>query len=150
MTCRGMEVCLHSFVTSATGWSASCTVRFTSRGESYRKRLKWGLRVGPETGRTPGRKNNSLRLLIIQPAVHVCTLSFVNTNNFMLTAYVNNPFPPKRQCVPTIDSSVGIASRYMLDGSGIESLWGARFFSPAQTLSGSHTASCRMGTGSWG
>ena len=31
------------------------------------------------------------------------------------------------------DSSVGIATRYGLDGPGIESRWGARFSPPAQT-----------------
>ena len=31
------------------------------------------------------------------------------------------------------DSSVGIATRYGLDGPGTESRWGARFFAPVQT-----------------
>ena len=31
------------------------------------------------------------------------------------------------------DSSVGIATRYGLDGPGIESRWGARFSAPVQT-----------------
>jgi hypothetical protein len=31
------------------------------------------------------------------------------------------------------DSSVGIVTRYRLDGPGIESLWGARFSAPVQT-----------------
>ena len=46
------------------------------------------------------------------------------------------------------DSSVGIATRYELDGPGIESRWGARFFAPVQTGPGAHPASCTMGTGS--
>ena len=34
------------------------------------------------------------------------------------------------------DSSVSIAIRYGLNGPGIESRWGARFFAPVQTGSG--------------
>jgi len=47
------------------------------------------------------------------------------------------------------NSSVGIATRYGLDGPGIESRWGARFFAPLQTGSGDHPASYTMGTGSF-
>ena len=46
-------------------------------------------------------------------------------------------------------SSVGIATGYGLDGPGIESRWGARFFAPVQTGPGAHTASCTMSTGSF-
>jgi hypothetical protein len=45
------------------------------------------------------------------------------------------------------DSSVGIATRYGLDGTGIESRWRARFSSPVQTGPGAHPASYTMGTG---
>ena len=45
-------------------------------------------------------------------------------------------------------SVVGIATGYGLDGPGIESRWGARFFAPVQTGPGAHPASCTMGTGS--
>ena len=47
------------------------------------------------------------------------------------------------------DSSVGIATRYGLDGPGIESQWEARFFAPVQTGPGAHPASYTMGTGSF-
>ena len=47
------------------------------------------------------------------------------------------------------DSSVGIAPGYGLDGPGIESRPGARFFAPVQTGPGAHPASCTMGTGSF-
>jgi len=47
------------------------------------------------------------------------------------------------------DSSVGIATRYGLEGSGIEFQWGARFSAPVQTLPGGHPASYTMGTGSF-
>ena len=47
------------------------------------------------------------------------------------------------------DSSVDIATRYGLDGPGIESRWGARFSAPVQTGPGAHPASCTMGTGSF-
>ena len=45
--------------------------------------------------------------------------------------------------------SVGIATRYQLDGPGIESRLGERFSAPVQTAPGAHPASCIMGTGSF-
>jgi len=39
------------------------------------------------------------------------------------------------------DRSVGIATRYRLDGSGNKSRWGARFSTPIQTDPGAHLAS---------
>ena len=47
------------------------------------------------------------------------------------------------------DSSVGIATRYGLDGPGIESRWEVRFSAYAQTGPEAHPASCTMGTGSF-
>jgi hypothetical protein len=45
------------------------------------------------------------------------------------------------------DSSVGIATRYRLDGPGIESRWGGvRFSAPVQTGPGAHSASYTMVT----
>jgi hypothetical protein len=48
----------------------------------------------------------------------------------------------------TRDSSVGIATRYGLDGSGIESWWGRDF--PHSSISdlGAHPASYTLGAGS--
>jgi len=46
------------------------------------------------------------------------------------------------------DSSVGIATRYGLDGPGIESRLGVRFSALGQTGPGAHPASYKMGTGS--
>jgi hypothetical protein len=43
-------------------------------------------------------------------------------------------------------SSVGIATDYGLDGPGIESRWGARFFAHVQTGPGANPTSCTMGT----
>ena len=40
------------------------------------------------------------------------------------------------------DSSVGIATCYVLDGPGIESRWEARISAPVQTVPGAHSASC--------
>jgi hypothetical protein len=42
------------------------------------------------------------------------------------------------------NSAVGIATRYGLDGPGIESRWGARFSAPIQTGPGAHPASYRV------
>jgi len=49
------------------------------------------------------------------------------------------------------DSSVGIVTRYRLDGPGIESRWGggARFSAPIQTVPGVYPASYTMGTRSF-
>ena len=47
------------------------------------------------------------------------------------------------------DCSFGIATRYGLDGPGIESRWGAKFFALVQTGPGAHPASYTMGTGSF-
>jgi hypothetical protein len=47
-------------------------------------------------------------------------------------------------------SSVGIATRYGLDGTEIETRWGGgRFSAPVQTGPGAHPAAYRMGTGSF-
>ena len=45
------------------------------------------------------------------------------------------------------DSSVGIATRYGLDGPGIEYRWGARFSAPVQTGPGAYPASYTTVTG---
>ena len=42
-----------------------------------------------------------------------------------------------------------MATRYGLEGPGIESRWGARFSAPIQTGSEAHPASCTMGTGAF-
>ena len=47
------------------------------------------------------------------------------------------------------DSVGGIATRYGLDGPGIESRWGSRFSAPVQTGSEAHSASYTMSTGSF-
>ena len=47
------------------------------------------------------------------------------------------------------DNSVGIATRYGLDGPGIESRWEARFPEPIQIGPGAHPASYTMSTGSF-
>jgi len=45
--------------------------------------------------------------------------------------------------------SVGIATRFGLDGLGIESRCGARFTAPVQTVPGAHPASYAVSTGSF-
>ena len=47
------------------------------------------------------------------------------------------------------DSSVGIATRYGLDGPGDRIPVGARFSAPVQTGPGAHPASYTMGTGTF-
>ena len=52
-------------------------------------------------------------------------------------------------CKKGEDISVGIATRYGLDGPGIESRCGPNFSAPVQTGPGVHPASYTMGTGSF-
>jgi hypothetical protein len=47
------------------------------------------------------------------------------------------------------DSSVGIVTRYMLEGPGIEYRWEAKFPAPVQTGSGAHPVFNAKGTGSF-
>ena len=47
------------------------------------------------------------------------------------------------------DSSVGIATRYGLDGPGIESRWRRDFPHPSRPALGAYPASCKMCTGSF-
>jgi len=47
------------------------------------------------------------------------------------------------------DNAVGIVACCGVDGSGIESQWGARFSAPVHTSHGAHPASYRMGTGTF-
>ena len=48
-----------------------------------------------------------------------------------------------------MDSSVGIASGYGLNGPEFESRWGRDFPAHIQTGPGAHPASCTTGTGSF-
>jgi len=52
-------------------------------------------------------------------------------------------------CSSGRDNAVGIATRYRLDGPGIEYRWGTRYSAPVQIGPGAHPASCTMGTGSF-
>jgi len=65
----------------------------------------------------------------------------VNTSQFTCTYLTFAYFPP--------DSSVGIATRYGLDGPGIEFRCRRDFFAPVQAGPGVHPASCTKGTGSY-
>jgi hypothetical protein len=47
------------------------------------------------------------------------------------------------------DNSVGIATRYGMEGPGIEFRWEARFSSPVQAGPGAQPTSYTMGTGSF-
>jgi hypothetical protein len=47
------------------------------------------------------------------------------------------------------ESTVDIATHYVLDGPGIESQWGARFSAPVQTGPGAYPVSYTVGTGSF-
>ena len=51
-------------------------------------------------------------------------------------------------CCVSRDSSVGIATRYVLEGPGIESRWGSRYSASVQIGPGDHPSSYTMGTGS--
>jgi len=61
-----------------------------------------------------------------------------------ITCQITMQYKVQFRCnLPLVDrnSSVGIATRYELDGPGIESRWGPRFSAPVQTGRGAHPAS---------
>ena len=55
---------------------------------------------------------------------------------------------PDRKKITVRNGAVGTATRYGLDGMGIESRWGVRFAAPVQTESWVHPSFYKMGTGS--
>jgi hypothetical protein len=87
-------------------------------------------------------------------------LHVLDTNSYKLIITFNNNLKKsmKSKCMSEgPGSSVSIASGYGLDGTGIESRWGAKFSASVQAGPGAHPASCTMGTGpfpgvksSWG
>ena len=52
-------------------------------------------------------------------------------------------------CIMSRDSSVGIATRYGLDGPGIESRWGRDFLHPFRPALNPHPPSQTVGNGSF-
>jgi len=66
----------------------------------------------------------------------------------LVSAYPKIIFSPTLRVVGR-DSSVGIATRYGLEGPGIESRWGRDFPHPSRSFLGAHPASYTMGTGSF-
>jgi hypothetical protein len=54
-----------------------------------------------------------------------------------------------KPCIMGRDVVVSIATRYGLDGPGIESRWGARFSAPVQNGPEAHPVSYTMSTGSF-
>jgi hypothetical protein len=76
---------------------------------------------------------------------------FINVSTTARHLYLpwarTNQFVQVMFCVGR-DSVVGIATRYGMEGPGIESRWEARFSAPVQTGPGAHLASYKMGTGS--
>jgi len=96
-------------------------------------------------------------LLLLQGTLVVPFLQFLNS------VPAHNALLLRRRCVVVgsksfylnqiilamwAGSSVGIAIDYGLDGPG-SNLGGARDFPPVQTGPGAHSASCKMGTGSF-
>jgi hypothetical protein len=87
-------------------------------------------------------QNSRLFVSFVRQLFH-STRSQANANRF------NNvllSFPPYSKCGP--GSSVGIATELRAGRSGIESRWG-QDIPPVQTDPGAHSASCKMGTGSF-
>jgi hypothetical protein len=65
----------------------------------------------------------------------------ISANFELIILRVNEAFEVGRE------AQWGIATGYGLDGPGIDSRWGARFFAHVQTGPGAQTTSCTMGTG---
>ena len=79
------------------------------------------------------------------------TLKCIRYAAKILSQYVINK-PLETKSIVTLvgrDSSVDIATRYELDGPGIEFRCRARFSPPVQTDPGAHPASYTVGTGSF-
>ena len=76
-----------------------------------------------------------------------CAVCQANGEWYVTYAESDSFFTSSVVVKPGRDSSVGIVTRYGLDGPGIESRWGARFSSSVQIIPGAHVASCRMGAG---
>jgi hypothetical protein len=78
-------------------------------------------------------------------------LSKKSNKSFLITLRMTQISPPQCRYVYIVgrDSVVGIATRYGMDGLGIESQWGARFSAPVQTGPGAQPASCTVGTESF-
>ena len=90
-------------------------------------------------------------LAVVQFLTHIisdcfCALELGDFVKLRATCYLNLIVFMDYTC---LYSSVGIESRYWLDGPGIVSRWGSRFSAPVQTGPGAHPASCTMGTGSF-
>ena len=89
-------------------------------------------------------------LLMIKFSLHIL---FLNLHSFrmslLLSGSSSNPFEFLNDLYVGRDSSVGIATRYGLDGPGIESQWEVRFSTPVWTGPGAHPASYTMGTRSF-
>jgi len=75
---------------------------------------------------------------------------YIITSPFIPPEILTNCNNCNRYCAVAVgrDSSVGTATRYGLDGPGIESRWGARFSAPVKTGPGAQRVSFTMGTGS--
>ena len=95
-----------------------------------------GFKQDGATARTRNDKLHVFLLTVMQPVL----LSFAHCISFVTSLWAR---------LVGRDSSVGIATRYCVDGPGIESRWGTRFSAPVQTGPGAHPASCTMGTGSF-
>ena len=72
-----------------------------------------------------------------------------NENELLVYIYIRAVHFHTCVCVVGWDSSVGIATRYGLDGPGIESWWRIRFSVPLQPGRGPHPTSNAMDSGSF-
>ena len=84
-------------------------------------------------------------------------MQLTRTSAYLTHINSQNISPPSHKATSTQkyprvgpDSSVGLTTRYGLDGLGIESRWGGgRFFALVQTGPGAHPASYTIGIGSF-
>ena len=74
---------------------------------------------------------------------------FSNLNNIIPLCQSVTNIPDHTITTRGRSSSVGIATRYGLDGPGIESPWGSRFSASVQTGPGAHPVSYTVGIGSF-
>jgi len=99
----------------------------------------------PHAGRRPYKMNKNKRSPSTEP--HAGRRPYKMNKNIRSPS--TEPHAGRRPYKMNRNSSVSIATRYELDGQGIETRWGVRLSAPVQTGPGAHSASYTMGTGSF-
>jgi len=138
MTSRGAEVSAGVFRVDIWTWSTAITadllVKLRSVFRAEWSALEWRKGIQCQYWAEVPKQWAYRALTVSEPTVWI---------------KLNTKYHPRPPFMGGPGSSAGIATRYGLDGLGIESRWEARFSAPVQTGPGAHPASCTMGNGSF-